>query len=58
MKPHFHENEKGSLVRCYHECRKLLLSWQFWVGTTLSFPLEHLVWRIWPLSIIADWIGV
>jgi hypothetical protein len=37
----------------------LLTNWQFWLGVTLTFPLEHVLWeRVWPLYHITHWLGV
>jgi hypothetical protein len=62
---HTHVDERGHLIKCYHTCksgviklRDLLLSWEFWVATTLTFPIEHLIWRIGPLKTIANWVGM
>jgi len=56
---HTHHDEAGLLVRCYHESKALLLSWQFWVGITCSFPLEHVLWeKVWPFYLISQWIGL
>ena len=57
--PHYHTDEHGLLVKCYHGTRSLLTNWQFWVGLTLGFPLEHLLWeKVWPFSVITDWMGL
>jgi hypothetical protein len=61
-KPHYHVNEVGKLVRCYHACKSLLTSIEFWVGTivssTLSFPIEHALWEKTPLHYITEWLGL
>jgi len=57
--PHFHKTKNGVLIECYHKCRQLLLSWQFWLGTTLGFPLEHLIWeKVWPFRLLTHWLGL
>lgn len=55
---HTHTTDKGRVVKCYHECKNLLKSYSFWIGVTISFPIEHLVWNVWPLNIVAKWFGV
>lgn len=58
-KVHYHKDERGFLVRCYHNGRSLLTNWQFWAGLTLGFPLEHLMWeRLWPFSAVTHWLGL
>lgn len=46
------------LDRCYHKCRSIF-SWQFFVGLTISFPFEHLLWtRVPGFSHIGAWLGL
>lgn len=45
-KPHFHKNEQGEMVKCFHECKSILRQPAFWVITTLSFPIEHGLWSL------------
>jgi hypothetical protein len=60
-KPHYHKDENGFLVQCYHVCHKglrgvkeTLMSPAFWVATTLTWPIEHFIYdHIPPFS----WIG-
>jgi len=55
MKPHTHLDEDGLIVICYHKCKAMLANWQFWVGLTLGFPLEHVLWeKVWPFYLITD----
>jgi hypothetical protein len=57
--PHYHLDERGLLVRCYHNGRALLTNWQFWAGMTLGFPLEHFLWEnVWPFKLITDLLGL
>lgn len=42
---HTHHDERGFLVKCYHRSRNLMFTWQFWIGTTLGFPLEHFIYQ-------------
>lgn len=57
--PHYHKDEKGVLVKCYHECRSLLTDWKFILGVTLSFPIEHFIWEhVWPFSLITKLMGL
>ena len=56
---HYHKDKKGLAHRCYHACRSLLLKWQFWIGITLGFPLEHLIWeKIWPFKLLTEFLGL
>ena len=55
---HQHIDEQGLIVKCYHQC-KTLFSWQFWMGTTLGFPLEHFLYeKVWPFKLITVWLGL
>lgn len=57
--PHYHIDERGFMVKCYHNGKALLLNWQFWAGLTLGFPLEHLIWeKLWPFSVITKLLGL
>ena len=64
--PHTHVTPEGLLVKCYHKCRHgvltvkgILVSPAFWIGSTLSFPLEHALWTKVPfLHTIAVWAGL
>ena len=57
--PHTHVDEQGKLVRCYHQCRSALTSVGFWVGLTLGFPLEHLLYeKVPPFTYITHWLGL
>lgn len=38
---HNHVDERGHLVKCYHECKSQVGSLSFWVLMTLMWPLEH-----------------
>jgi hypothetical protein len=56
---HFHRTEHGTLTRCYHNCKQLLLSWQFWIGTLVSFPLEHALYEyVWPFTLITKLLSL
>jgi len=56
---HTHPDERGIAVRCYHHCRNVLLSFGFWVGLTIGFPFEHLLWEKAPgFSEITRWLGL
>lgn len=57
--PHFHRDERGVLVRCYHKSRAVLSQPGFWLGTTLSFPLEHVLWeKVWPFKLLLPFLGL
>jgi len=56
---HTHRDERGLAVRCYHTCRSAVLSWQLWLGFTLSFPFEHALWeKVPPFNLIAQRLGL
>jgi hypothetical protein len=58
-KSHTHITETGMIVRCYHESKTLLKTPSFWIGMTLGYPLEHLIWeKIWPFSWLIKFIGL
>lgn len=42
---HHHRTSTGAVVACYHKSKNLLLSFEFWVGTTIGFPIEHAIWE-------------
>lgn len=56
-KPHYHTNEKGFAIACYHKCKTMLMNWQFWAGLTLGFPIEHLLWeKVWPFNLVTEFL--
>lgn len=56
---HVHKDKKGVLHVCYHKCRTVFTDWGFWIGVTVSFPLEHFLWeQVWPFSWITKLIGL
>ena len=60
--PHYHKNEEGVLIQCYHSCRKSLKdtlgNTAFWIGITVSYPLEHFLYEhVWPFSTLTHLIG-
>lgn len=42
--PHVHVDEQGFIVKCYHKCKNILTEPAFWLGVTLTFPIEHFLW--------------
>jgi len=42
---HLHKNEHGFMVKCYHGTRDLFTDYKFWIGITMSYPLEHWLWE-------------
>lgn len=57
--PHTHKTVGGAIIDCYHETTSLLKSWQFWIGMTIGFPLEHALWeKVWPFYLITHWLGL
>ena len=56
---HVHTDERGFPVKCYHFCRNLLTDYKFWIGMTMSYPLEHALWtKVWPFATIAHYFGL
>lgn len=56
---HYHKNERGFAVKCYHSCKNFVLSWQLWLGFTLSFPIEHFIWeKLWPFYLVTKFLGL
>lgn len=56
---HYHTDSQGFLVKCYHKVKPTFLSISFWLGVTLSFPIEHFIWEhVWPFAQIAAVLGL
>ena len=56
---HYHKNEEGLLVKCYHGAKSILSEWKFWLGITISFPIEHFIWTKLPVfSHISEYLGL
>lgn len=56
---HYHRDTSGVLHRCYHKCKVTVASPAFWIGVTLSFPLEHgLYTYVWPFTIVGKLFGM
>lgn len=56
---HTHEDEQGLLVKCYHKSKSVLISFSFWLGVTVSFPLEHFIWeKLYPFNLLTKWMGL
>lgn len=57
--PHFHTDENGFIVKCYHSTKNMLFDYAFWFGVTFSFPIEHFIWEKLPVfSAISKWMGL
>lgn len=57
MTEHEHVDSKGFIHKCYHKCKNVILTWQFWLGITLSFPLEHALYDyVPPFTYIMEFI--
>ena len=54
--PHYHKDERGLLVECYHKAKSF--GWtSFLLGVTLSFPVEHYLWeKVPPFAWVAKWL--
>ena len=56
---HEHKDENGFMVKCYHKCKSILSDGKFWIGVTISFPLEHFLWTKVPgFAHIAELLGL
>jgi hypothetical protein len=44
VEPHYHTNEQGTLTKCYHKSKTMILSWEFWFASMIGFPIEHAFW--------------
>jgi hypothetical protein len=59
VKPHYHRTKDGLFVKCYHGGRNLITDYKFWVGMTMGFPAEHLLWeKVWPFKLLTVWMGL
>jgi len=59
MEPHYHTDKTGKLVACYHNCKAVVTDWKFWLGVTVSFPLEHYLWeKVWPFYLLTEAMGL
>lgn len=64
--PHYHTDERGILVKCYHECKTRIINKSFWVGVgvsflgfTVGFPIEHFIWeKLWPFTLLTKAMGL
>jgi hypothetical protein len=42
-----------------HGIRHTILRPSFWLGLTMGFPLEHMLWEhIWPFYLFTEWAGL
>ena len=55
---HSHVTEDGTLVKCYHKTKAMLLNVEFYVATVISFPIEHWLYEKGPLHFISVWMGL
>jgi len=56
---HTHVDEQGLIHKCYHKCRSTIFSFGFWLGVTLSFPIEHFIWeKVYPFNAIGHYFGL
>lgn len=55
---HYHVCPSGFLHRCYRTSRSIF-TWKFFVGITLSFPVEHAIWtKLWPFYKLTELLGL
>ncbi len=56
---HTHVDERGHIVKCWHECRSLVTDWKFWAGMTLGFPFEHYLYeKVYPFTLVTKALGL
>ncbi len=56
---HEHVDSRGIVHKCYHECKTTFREWGFWIGVTVSFPLEHALYtHVWPFTIVGRLFGL
>lgn len=59
MQPHEHKDDTGFVVACYHRCRTAVFSVGFWIGMTVGFWPEHLLWlKVWPFYLLSRAMGM
>lgn len=52
---HTHVDEQGFVVKCYHGTKSLLRTYQFWIGLTIGYPIEHMLWEhVWPFKLLTE----
>jgi hypothetical protein len=50
---------RGSLRRTLVAMRECLLKPSFWLGVSLSFPIEHFIWeKLWPMCLLTKLLGL
>jgi hypothetical protein len=58
-KVHYHKTRTGKVIECYHACKSILADYAFWVGTLVSWPLEHYLFsKVWPFKLVAKFLGI
>lgn len=56
---HEHTDDLGFVYMCWHKCRPSVTSVGFWLGLTVGFPFEHLLWeKLWPFKLVTAWLGL
>lgn len=59
VRPHFHMNEQGLLVACYHTAKPTFPFFKWLFVLTVTFPIEHLMWEhLPPLVKLLAWLNV
>ncbi len=50
---------RNLLRRFLAATREYLLKPSFWLGISLSFPIEHFIWeKVWPFSVLTKLLGL
>lgn len=56
---HARAKARGWLAKGSSATRKYLTQPSFWLGTLLSFPIEHFIWeKIWPFDVLTKLLGL
>jgi hypothetical protein len=56
---HDHVEKPGLARYCLHRCRAVFKDWGFWIGVTVSFPIEHFLWEhVWPFRLLTNLMGL
>ena len=54
-----HAQARGLLGKGWVRVRTFLLNPSFWLGVSLSFPIEHLFWeKLWPMCLLTRFLGL
>jgi len=56
---HAQKKAHGWWAKCLSAAREYLTKPSFWLGISLSFPIEHFLWeKIWPFDVLTKLLGL